>query len=330
LHVPVLQRAPLSLGLPTLLALSAGACDTRPADRRANVHTADRPRAEPAAPQVATMPAREEQIGELLASVAAGHTGAGLPARIEAALRQDDASVAAAVTFVHGGKATKMIIDALAAAGTSAAQDALCGLARDGRLPPHLRAEAVASLGLVKRPTPAMMLQVCELLRERHATLSAPALFLAGSVARAGRAEHPAHAAAIERLVLVASARARGTDEQLEGLAALGNLGSATALPRLRQALSAGDPRVRAAATRALRLVPDRQADRLLAVTLGRDHNPTVRAAAIFAAGFRPLEPLVDALADTARYDPIDYVRAGAVTLLAQNRDFSFPAAGRR
>jgi HEAT repeat protein len=100
-------------------------------------------------------------------------------------------------------------------------------------------------------------------------------------------------------------------------------------LPRLRQAVTAGDPRVRAAATRALRLVPDREADRLLAVTLGRDQDPTVRAAAIFAAGFRPLEPLVDALSDTAQHDPIDYVRAGAVTLLAQNREGSSQPAGR-
>jgi len=187
----------------------------------------------------------------------------------------------------------------------------------------------VASLGLVKRPTPTMMLQIAELLQEHDANLSAPTLFLTGSVARAGRTEHPAQAAAIERLVLLTSARARGTDEQLEALAALGNLGSATVLPRLRQAVTAGDPRVRAAATRALRLVPDREADRLLAVTLGRDPDPTVRAAAIFAAGFRPLGPLVDVLADTAQNDPADFVRAGAVALLAQNRQMSPQVAGR-
>ena len=326
----MLRRARFSLGLlPTLLALPAGACDARPADLQANIRTAARPRAEPAAPRVTPAPARQEPIGALLSSVAAGHEGDGLPARIEAVLRQDDAAVGAALTFVHGGKATKMIIEALAAAGTPAAQEALCGLARGGRLPPHVRAEAVASLGLVKRPTPAMMLQVGELLRAREPNLSAPTLFLAGSVARAGRAEHPVHAAAIERLVLAESASARGTDEQLGALAALGNLGSATVLPRLRQAITAGDPRVRAAATRALRLVPDREADRLLAMALGRDLDPTVRAAAIFAAGFRPLGPLLDALVETAENDPIDYVRAGAVTLLARNREGSSRFAGR-
>ena len=266
----------------------------------------------------------------MLASVAAGHEGDGLPARIEAALRQDDASVGAALTFIHGGKATKMIIDALAAAGTPAAQDALCRLARDGRLPPHVRAEAVASLGPASSGRPRR--RCC---RSPSCSTRAIRTCPARRCSWRDRSRAPAAPSTpptprrSSGWCWRASARARGTDEQLEALAALGNLGSATVLPRLRQAVTAGDPRVRAAATRALRLVPDREADRLLAVTLGRDHDPTVRAAAIFAAGFRPLGPLVDALVDTAQNDPIDYVRAGAVTLLAQNREVSSRVAGR-
>jgi HEAT repeat protein len=123
--------------------------------------------------------------------------------------------------------------------------------------------------------------------------------------------------------VLAEATRARGADETLETLAALGNLGSAAALPRLRAALTAGDSRIRAAAARALRLVPDPEADRLLVATLRRDGDPTVRAAAIFAAGFRKLEPLADALAEAAQSDPVDFVRAGAATLLARPRPSS-------
>ena len=123
--------------------------------------------------------------------------------------------------------------------------------------------------------------------------------------------------------MLAEAARAHGTDEILDALAALGNLGSPAVLPRLRTAIAAGDARIRAAAIRALRLVPDPEADRLLAATLRRDHDATVRAAAIFAAGFRKLDPLVDAIADCAQRDPADYVRAGAVTLLARNRQLS-------
>jgi HEAT repeat protein len=91
-------------------------------------------------------------------------------------------------------------------------------------------------------------------------------------------------------------------------------------LPRLRTALAADDPRMRAAAARALRLVPDGEADRLIASTLRRDRDSTVRAAALFAAGFRKLDPLSGALTETAQNDPVEYVRSGAVTLLARNR----------
>jgi HEAT repeat protein len=84
--------------------------------------------------------------------------------------------------------------------------------------------------------------------------------------------------------------------------------------------MAAGDPRVRAAAVRALRLVPDPEADRLLAATLRRDRDATVRAAAIFAAGFRKLDPLIDVLNETAQNDPVAFVRSGAATLLARKR----------
>jgi hypothetical protein len=302
------------------LTLSAAACDGRPAVLQANVRAAAPARALPEPPAGMAAPARDEPIGDLLASLAAGREGDGLPARLEVALRRDDAAVAPAVVFVRGGTAAKLVVDALAAAGTPAAQDALCGLARDRQLPRQVRADAVASLRLVKRPTPRLMTEVGELIRAGDPDLFAPALFLAGTVARAGRAEHPGPAAAIEKTLLGAAARARGTDAVLEALAALGNLGSASVLTRLRTAVAAGDPRVRAAAVRALRLVPDTEADQLLAATLRRDRDPTVRAAALFAAGFRDLDPLADALADTARNDPVEYVRAGAVALLERDR----------
>jgi len=310
--------------LSSLAALTAAAaCGVQPSDLQTNVRAASR--REAASQAISAVPAaREERIDDLLAAVAAGREGDGLPARIEALVRRDDDAVRAVLAFIRGDKATKMIIDALAGSGTPAAQDALCALARDIRLPAHVRAEAVSSLSLIKRPTAPTMTEIGELIRVHDSDLVAPALFLAGSVARAGRAEHPAHAAAIEKVVLAASTRARTSDDILDALAALGNLGSANVLPRLRAAVAAPDARVRAAATRALRLVPDVEADRLLAATLRRDHDPTVRAAAIFAAGFRKLDPvLADALADAAQSDPVEYVRAGAVTLLARNRQAS-------
>jgi hypothetical protein len=323
------RRALVGLALPPALtlALSVASCrDADPARLQANVRLAaatEHAAAAPAPAADASRPA-DDRIDELLAAVAAGQEGDSLASRIEAALRRDDDAVRAALAFMRGDKTTKLVVDALAAAATPAAQDALCELARDRHLMPSVRAGAVASLGLLRRPTAATMTAVAELTRANvNVEDDSPvgsALFLAGSVARAGRADHPTEAAALEKLVLARSALVRSRADHLESLAALGNLGSAAVLPRLRAALAAGDPGVRAAGARALRLVPDPDADRLLAATLRGDRDPTVRDAAVFAAGFRKLGPLVDALVETAESDPIDYVRSGAVTLLAHKR----------
>ena len=313
-----------------LLALSVASCrDADPSGLQANVRLATGVTHGAAAPPVHP-PGRPgaDRIEDLLVTVSAGREGDGMPRRIETALRHDDAAARTALEYVRGDKATKLIVEALAAAGTPAAQEALCELARDRRLPRHVRAETAASLGLLRRPTAATMTAVAELMRGEDPELVAPTLFLAGSIARAGRDDHPTEAEAIELLVLVQAARARGSDDRVEALAALGNLGSPGVLPQVRTALAGDDARVRAAGARALRLVPDPAADRLLAATLRSDRDPTVRAAALFAAGFRKLEPLVDAVAETAETEPIAYVRGNAVTLLARHRDVS-PRAGR-
>ena len=253
--VAVPRRALVGLALPPALtlALSVASCrDADPARLQANVRLAapsGRGLSGPAPAAAARRPAGD-RIDELLAAVAAGREADGLPARIEAVLRRDDDAVRAALAFMRAEKATKLVIDALAAAATPAAQQALCDLARDRRLTPNVRAGAVASLGLLRRPTAATMTAVAELTRaDADARAEAdderavgPALFLAGSLARAGRVDHPTEAAALEKLVLARSARARSSAELVESLAALGNLGSAAVLPRLRAALAAGDP----------------------------------------------------------------------------------------
>src|SRR4051794_31947686 len=287
LHVRVTRRPRsrfTSSSLAVSVALVTVSCGARPSDLQANVRAAARHEGDGTVAAAPHRAAHPERIDDLLAAVAAGHDGGGVPARIEALLRRDDDAVRAALAFIRDDKATKMIVDALAASGTPASQDGLCALARDIHLPAHVRAEAASSLGLIKRPTERTMTVVAELVRAGDAKLamptraasdaSAPALFVAGSVARAGRADHPAQAASIEKIVLAESAGARGTDEVLDALAALGNLGSAAVLPRLRTAIATGDARIRAAAVRALRLVPVAEADQLLGATLRRDRDP--------------------------------------------------------
>ena len=174
------------------------------------------------------------------------------------------------------------------------------------------------------------MTAVAELIRvgdpkRAAAELSRPALFLAGSVARAGRAEHPAQAAAIERIVLAECARgARGTDERPR---------------RARRAreISAAPPccpgcaRRSPPATRGCAPPPRERCG----------WSPTPRPIGCWprrcaAIATRPCAPRRYSPRDSgsstrwstrspkrAQRDPVDYVRAGAVTLLARNRQLS-------
>ena len=80
--------------------------------------------------------------------------------------------------------------------------------------------------------------------------------------------------------------------------------------------LTAKSPEVRASATEGLRFMPAPEADRLLSERLLSDDAPQVRSAAVFAAGFRPLGPLLPAFERALRSDPTAMVRMAVVQLL--------------
>lgn len=270
--------------------------------------------------------AQGHTVDELLAAIAAGQAGDRLPARLEAMLWAEPEAVAPALAFVRNGHADKPVIEALGSAGTPPAQAGLCGLAADPNLASQVREDAIGALVLIKRPTAPTMLAVGRLLDGRPTAVRRAARAVAGTVARLGRQEHVAESAALERALLAEYARVPATgatDDRAVALAALANLGSPAVLPPVKAALHDGNRTVRAAAARALRLVPDPAADGLLIGLLRSDRDATVRAAAIFAAGFRDLGPLVDALAETAETDPVESVRTDSVTLLARYANLS-------
>ncbi|HYV46109.1 MAG TPA: HEAT repeat domain-containing protein [Myxococcaceae bacterium] len=64
--------------------------------------------------------------------------------------------------------------------------------------------------------------------------------------------------------------------------------------------------------------------DRLARAITG-DRDPRVRAAAIFAAGFREGDALVEALIRTATGDAVEYVRGDAVSALRRQPATSSP-----
>ena len=106
-------------------------------------------------------------------------------------------------------------------------------------------------------------------------------------------------------------------------LAALGNSAGPSVTPVIENALRDTSAPVRAAAARALRLAAGSEVDSLLSAVITGDHDPGVRAAAIFAVSFRhPIGSVLgEALVRAAKADPVEYVRSGAVTLLRQNPD---------
>jgi HEAT repeat protein len=118
-------------------------------------------------------------------------------------------------------------------------------------------------------------------------------------------------------------AAAKDTATRTELLSALGNSASAAVLPTIEAALRDDAPEVRGAAARAMRLADDAAVDALLADAIAQDRDPRVRAAAIFAAGFRPVAPYVDALLHAATSDAAEYVRADAIGLLRRQQGAS-------
>jgi hypothetical protein len=246
--------------------------------------------------------------------------------RLAALFRRRPEALAAALVRLRNNGAQKRITDALGAAGSPAAIGVLGTVAKDGSLPPSLRIDALTALMLVKNPTPEAMRTPAFLLDDRDTRVASAARMMSGALARAGRAIHQPDADAVDAALIARYRSAHEPGEIADLLAAFGNSGGLSVLPAIEDALRHREPVVRAAAARALRLFAGPEVDGLLAATIQDDHDPGVRAAAIFAAGFRhPTQPiLVEALVTVAKSDSAESVRSSAISLLAQNRK-AFP-----
>lgn len=254
---------------------------------------------------------------------AAVATGAGadplLPSRLAALFRERPEAIAAAVTRVRERPAARSIIEALATAGTAPALEALSSLAHDASIPAGSRINVLSSLALLAHPSANAMRVPADLYDDADPKLRQAARLIGGALASAGRADLPAEAESIDRALIERYRRATALPEREELIGALGNSVGPTVLPVLADALHDARPELRVAAARALRLAEGPDTDRQLIEALTSDRDPRVRAAAIFAAGFRSFDPYLDALARAATDDPIDYVRSASVGLLKQH-----------
>ena len=301
------------------------------------VGSLDRARADVETGPVMTQAASPEvlqarQDAELIKGVTLSHvlstlgTDADGKARpqLEALFRQRPGDTREAIAFVRGAPASaaKNVLQALGAAGSPAAQEALGQLATDEHAPTPQRAIAIAALVQTKHPTSATLDWLARLLDAPEPKVRKEATFLIGAVGSACVETDPAAAARVEA-ELIRRYRAGKGDERADSLVGLGNLNTPGIVPVVAEALRDPSPRIRAVATGALAAVQHPDADRLIATAMTDDRDPTVRAAAVRAAASRPIGPMADALAHAVRSDPVEYVRTDAIQAVGRHVDES-------
>lgn len=259
----------------------------------------------------------------LLAEAEGGSADPALIDRLAALFRLHADAIPGGAALARRPTGPRVVVDALGTAGTPAAVDALGELLRDPAAPERARLEAAAALARVPRPEAGALRLPLALLDEPSAPLRHAAQLAAGALARAGRQAHPDEATAVERDLAARYAAARDPEERVSLLGALGNAAGPVATEAMARALGDDSAVVRAAAARGLRLATGPEVDGLLAGAMASDGDPGVRLAAIFAAGFRSVDPFVDALCAAAVGDSAEQVRRGAVGLLSRHLDAS-------
>jgi hypothetical protein len=234
--------------------------------------------------------------------------------------RRPEAADAAAALLIKNGP-QKIVTNALGAAGSLSAVAALSGLAQDATLPQDLRVDAVVAFVQMQHPIVEAMRVPGNLIKDSNIAVRSAARMMSGALSRAGRAEHPAEADAIDASLITLYQSPADVHEKTELLGALGNSAGPSVIPVVEEALHDSRVPVRAAAARALRLGPGPDVDRVLAKVITSDPDAQVRADAIFATRFRhPLpSPLADAMLHAASADEARDIRSDAVAVLSQN-----------
>ncbi|HEV8037993.1 MAG TPA: HEAT repeat domain-containing protein [Bryobacteraceae bacterium] len=274
-------------------------------------------------------PARNQRDAELLngrttesllEAAFSGNSDASLRDRLTALFRQRPEAAAAALALLRKRGPDGRLTDALGGSGSRAAAETLTVLARDPSASTALRVDGLTGLALTQHPSAESMRVTVDLLEDADARVASAARILAGALARAGRAEHPKEADAIDAVLIERYRKTVDEKELADLLGGLGNSASAAAGEVIEAALHDSRVPVRAVAVRALRLTRGPEVDGLLSTALATDSDPSVRADAIFAAGFRHSldSALTEAVLRAARTDPAESVRSSAVTLLAR------------
>jgi len=241
--------------------------------------------------------------------------------RYTALFRQRPEAASAAVAMLMKDGPKRSVTDALGAAGSPSPVETLDGLAHETAALETLRADAILAFVQMQHPSAEAMRAPGDLLNDTNPILRSAARMISGALSRAGRAEHPREAAAIDDSLIALYRSAHDLRERVELLGALGNSAGSSAVPVVEEALHDSIASVRAAAARALRLAQGSEIDRILATVTASDPAGPVRSDAIFAIRFRHSlsSSLADSLLQAASTDEARYVRSDAIAVLGQN-----------
>ncbi|HYH99728.1 HEAT repeat domain-containing protein [Hyalangium sp.] len=216
--------------------------------------------------------------------------------------------------------AASPMLGALSAASTREALQSLAEISGDSSIPTDIRMDSVAALGVAKDPTHEGLEALRHASSDADGMLRDTAKLALGNAAFQLTDTDAKGAQALVHEINSEYSSASSAEQQALALRSLGNTRSPDALSTLEDALRSGDPQLRQAALEALRIIPDPRADQLLSEHMLRDPAPEVRRVAVFASSFRPLAPLLPALAQALRLDPTDGVRVEVIHLLGEQR----------
>jgi len=232
-------------------------------------------------------------------------------ARIPALLREKGLSPLAA----------SAMLGALSAASTPESLRALASATVDTALTTDVRMDAVSALGMADNPIRAGVDTLRQVSRSEDPRLRGTATLAMGNAAMQMNDTDGRGSEALVQELKNDYRAARDADQRSLLLRALGNTRAPGALESIMDALRSDSVKVREAAMVALRGIPGPEADRLLVERLANDSASEVRRGAVFACGFRPLEPLLlPMLGQALREDVSDGVRSDIVQLLGQHR----------
>ena len=180
------------------------------------------------------------------------------------------------------------IASALADAGHSQAQGALCAVLRSRLGKRKAAMELAAKIGSLGDAGPdAVKLLQSIVTDEKDEDVASSALLALGRIAGSKARNLSPDADALISWLLDFSRMAKSDDVKRVSYLALGNAGSVRALGALEEGLRQPSPALRAAAAFALRWIEDDTASARLSLILTRDASPEVRKQAAAALGFR-------------------------------------------